>query len=264
MKKTVIFFTVLVLILTLGTFSVSAQSGPVVEKVTRIAEGAIMVEFSEDVVIDGKNPFFGIRLLEKNGSLLYINGSPAQFYAFDVSVIDGKTILLSSEQGVIRQMLDYRGTYAFYKDFELRLCIEELFPEGVNARGDGTVYNIKSRATGERLASHYGGANAYDGCYYEIETDYTYLGSDKSEIDNMDDPDAVNPDEEKAEAENNTFIKDEEGAVGEDAVTVIHNSGNEKITWIALGIGAVDLVGILAILVILLVKNKSKKRGETK
>jgi len=45
---------------------------------------------------------------------------------------------------------------------------------------------------------------------------------------------------------------------------VIHEGGNENITWIALGVAAVDFVGIVAILVIILVKNKSKRRGDVK
>ena len=263
MKKKFILFAVLVLMLSFCSFSVSAKGGPTVEKVTRISESGILVEFSEDVVIDTKNPFFGIRLLDDTGSLLYVNGGPAQFYSLDVSVVDGKTLLLTSEQGVFKQMLEYRGTYAFYKDFHLRFCIEEMIPEGVEARGDGTVYNIKSRATGERLVATYGGPNAYDGCYCEIETDYDYLGAGGSSSDNMDDPNAE-PSTDKdtqANTDDHTFITDE---LGEGSVSVIHEGGNENITWIALGVAAVDFVGIVAILVIILVKNKSKRRGDVK
>lgn len=263
MKKKFILFMVLVLMLSFCSFSVSAASGPTVEKVTRISEGGIMVEFSEDVVIDGKNPFFGVRVLDANGALLYVDGAPKQFYKFDVSVVDGRTILLTTEDGYGRKMMSKTGEFAFYRDCTVMFCIEELFPEGVNARGDGTVYNIKSRSTGLRLASHYGGANALDGCYYEIVEDYTYLGSGKSEIDNMDDPNAETSTDEDAQAntDNNTFITDE---LGDSSVSVIHDGGNENITWIALGVGAVDFVGILAILVIILIKNKSKRQGVEK
>lgn len=264
MKKKFIFFVVLVLMLTCGSFSVSAAGGPTVEKVTRISDGGIMVEFSEDVVIDSKNPFIGLRLLTDSGDLFYINGAPAQFYSIDVSVIDGKTLFLTSEQGVFKQMLDFTGTYAFYKDYHLRLCIEEMVPDdATNAKGDGTIYNIKSRATGERLVATYGGPNANDGGYYVIEKDYNYFGTGTSSSDNMDDPDAntsVN-DESQTETNPNVFIKDDTEASSDNMVSVIHDGGNDNITWIALGIAAVDLVGILVILVILLSKKKSKQHG---
>lgn len=263
MKKKFMLLLVLVLMLTLGSFSASAESGLTVEKVTRISDGGILVEFSEDVVIEDKNPFIGLRLLQDNGEMLYLNGAPAQFYSIDVSVIDGKTLFLTSEQGVFRQMLDYTGTYAFYKDFHLRLCIEEMVPDGVNAKGDGTVYNIKSRATGERLTATYGGPNANDGSYYVIEKDYNYFGSGTSSTDNMDDPDAQPSADEQAPTDTNpnVFIKDDTQTSSDTTVSVIHEGGNDDITWIALGIAAVDLVGILVIFVILLARNKKSKQG---
>ncbi len=262
MKKKFILFVVLVLMLSCCSFSVSAASGPTVEKVTRISEGALMIEFSEDIIIEGRNPFVGVRVLDANGSLLYVDGAPKQFYNFDFSVVDGRTILLTTEDGYGRKMMSKTGEFAFYRDCTVMFCIEELFPEGVNARGDGTVYNIKSRETGLRLASHYGGSNALDGCYFAIEEDYTYIGTDNSDIDNMDDPNAEKPaDDTQANTDNNTFITDE---LSGDKVSVIHQGGNEKITWIALGVGAVDFVGILAVLAVILLKNKSKRRGEEK
>lgn len=260
MKKKFILLMILVLMLSCCSFSVSAANGPTVEKVTRISESAILLEFSEDVVIEDKKPFFGIRLLDDTGSLLYINGAPAQFYSMDLSVVDGKSLLLTSEQGVFKQMLEYRGTYAFYKDFHLRFCIEEMVPEGVDAQGDGTVYNIKSRATGQRLVATYGGPNANDGCYLEIETNYNYYGAGDAATDNMDDPDA--PVEQGTQANtDNTFIT---GELDESPVSVIHEGGTDNVTWIALGVAAVDAVGILAILVLILVKNKSKRHGDVK
>ena len=89
MKKKFEFFVLVVLMLSMCAFSVSAQSGPVVENVVRISDTGLMVEFSEDVIIDGRNPFFGVRLLDKNGNLVYVDGSPKHFYNFDFSVIDG-------------------------------------------------------------------------------------------------------------------------------------------------------------------------------
>lgn len=90
MKKKFVFFVLLVLMLSMCAFSVSAQSGPVVEKVVRISDTGLMVEFSEDVIIDGRNPFLpGVRLLVRNSNLVYVDGSPKQFYNFDFSVIDG-------------------------------------------------------------------------------------------------------------------------------------------------------------------------------
>lgn len=260
MKKKFALLVLLVLMLSLCSFSVSAKGGPTVEKVTRISDKGILVEFSEDVVMEEKKPFFGLRLLDENGSLLYINGSPAQFYAFDVSVIDGKTLFVTSEQGVCSQMLDYRGVYAFYKDFKLVFCIEELIPEGVSALDDGTIYNIKSRETGERLVALYGGGNALEGGYFEIETDYNYYGKDDAETDNMDE----NPADEDVQTnvDNNTFVQGD--SLSDQAVSVIHKGENEQITWIALGVAAVDFVGIIAVLVIVLVKNKTKRRGEGK
>lgn len=254
MKKIFILIAVLVLMLSCCSFSVSAASAPTVEKVTRISEGAIMVEFSEDVVIDGRNPFIGVRVLDANGSLLYVDGAPKQFYNFDFSVIDGRTILLTTEDGYGRKMMSKTGEFAFYRDCTVMFCIEELFPEGVNARGDGTVYNIKSRETGLRLASHYGGANALDGCYFAIETDYNYIGTNNTDVDNMDDPNVEKPADEQVTVDNNTFI---DGDI--ESISVIHEGGDDNIKWIALGVAAVDAVGILAVLVILLVKNKSKK-----
>lgn len=262
MKKKFVFFVLLVLMLSMCAFSVSAQSGPVVEKVVRISDTGLMVEFSEDVIIDGRNPFCGVRLLDKNGNLVYVDGSPKQFYNFDFSVIDGRTILLTTTDGYGKKMMSGTGEFAFYTDCSIMFCIEELFPEGVNARGDGTVYNIKSRETGLRMESQYGGENAYDGCYYPIEKDYNYIGTDRSDFDNMDDPNAEKPSEDtQVNAENNTFVTDD---LNESEVSVIHKESNENITWIALGIGVVDLVGIFAIVILLLVRNRAKRQGDVK
>ncbi len=259
MKKKLIFFVVLVLMLTFGSFSVSAAGGPTVSKVTRISESGILIEFSEDVVIDeGKNPFFGIRMLDDEGNMLFVNGGAAQFYNFDVNIIDGKTILLSAEEGILKNMLDQTGTYAFYRDFHVRLCIEEMFEDNDSAKGDGTVYNIKSRATGQRLVAHYGGPNAFDGCYCVIEKNYNYYGVGGSDHEDMDDPNVEKPadDEVSANTDNNTFIP---GDATDGTVSVIHEGGNEDIMWIALGVAAIDFVGILAIIIVLLAKKKKSK-----
>ena len=262
MKKKFVFFVLLVLMLSMCSFSVSAQGGPTVERVVRISETGLMVEFSEDVIIDGRNPFCGVRLLDNKGNLVYVDGAPKQFYNFDFSVIDGRTILLTTTDGYGKKMMSGTGEFAFYTDCQIMFCIEELFPEGVNARGDGTVYNIKSRETGLRMESQYGGENAYDGCYYPIEEDYNYIGTDKSDFDNMDDPDAETPTgDTQVNVENNTFVTDD---LNESSVSVVYRGGNENITWIALGVGVVNLLGILAIVIILLVKNKAKRQGDAK
>ena len=78
----------------------------------------------------------------------------------------------------------------------------------------------------------------------------------------MDDPNAEKPSEDtQVNAENNTFVTDD---LNESEVSVIHKESNENITWIALGIGVVDLVGIFAIVILLLVRNRAKRQGDVK
>ncbi len=253
MKKIVTLLAMLVLMLSFCTFSVSAASGPVVEKVTRISEKGIMIEFSEDIIIDGRNPFFGLRFVNDKNELQYVNGQPLQYYNFSASVIDGRTILLTSEEGVASQMLDLKGQYAFYREYHLKLCIEELAPEGVDVQAEDTVYNIKSRATGIRMASEYG-AGGLAGCYYDIVKDYNYFGAGVSTEDNMDDPNTVKPEEPKPEAENHTFVQ---GDVG--TISVIHEGNNDNMIWAAMGIAAAAfVVGVIAVVVVLLTKKKAK------
>ncbi len=263
MKKIVVLLLAFVLMLSCCSFSVSAAGGPTVEKVTRIGEKSLMVEFSEDVVIDGCNPFMGVRYVDDNDKLQFVNGQPLQFYNFNVSVIDGRTILLDSAEGIAKQILDFTGQFAFYKDFHLKFCIEEMEPEGVDVEGDGTIYNIKSRATGLRMAAQYGSANALEGAYFEIEKDYMYVGVDKSDVDNMDDPNATpSTDEEaKPDADNNTFVKDDPAGLASDKVSVIYKEVDTTAMWAALAVSAVSMVGVIAIVVILLVK-KAKKPGD--
>ncbi len=257
MKKKIIIILALVLMLTLGSFAVSAEGGPTVERVLRVGEREIVVEFSEPVEIDGRNPFFGIRLVDGANNLQFINGAPAQFYNWQSSFLDDKTLYLKTEEGVASQMMNLEGAYAQYADYEVKFCIEELFPEGVTAYDDGTIYNIKSKESGERLGAGYGGPGAYNGTYFIIEEDYSYLGgSATANTDNTATEEA--PAEDKTEADSATFTESATGPSSDKVVSVIHEEGNSTIQWIALGLAAVDFVGIVVILVILLAKKKVK------
>ena len=252
MKKILVCIMALALMLGCCSFSVSAAGGPTVEKVTRISDKAIMIEFSEDIILDETRPFFGLRYVNDENQLQFVNGAPLQYYNFEVSVIDGRTLLMDSTEGIASQMLDFKGQYAFYKDFHLKLCIEEMAPDGVDVYESGGVYNIRSRATGKELEAHYSGPRALEGCYFDIEVDFNYIGTKNTETNNMDDPNVEKPVED-VEVDNNTFIKDDADSAS-DKVVVIREDVNVTVLYAALGCAAAAVVGMIAIVVILLVK----------
>ena len=257
MKKKFVLIIALILMFTLGSFAVSAEGGPTVERVLRVGEREIVVEFSEPVEIDGRNPFFGIRLVDGANNLQFINGAPAQFYNWQSSFLDEKTLYLKTEEGVASQMMNFDGAYAQYAEYECKFCIEELFPEGVTAYDDGTIYNIKSKESGERLIASYGGPGAYNGTYVVMEEDYSYLGSSASATETKE-PETEDAPAEEVVTEDATFTESTTGPSSDKVVSVIHEEGDSTIQWVALGLAAVDFVGIVIILVVLLLKKKAK------
>ena len=255
MKKFVILM-VIVLTFVFGAFAVSAEGGPEVVRVIRVAERQLVIEFSEPVEIDGRNPFFGIRMVDAGNNMQFINGAPAQFYNWQMEFLDDKTMLLKTEEGVASQMIDFEGAYAQYNDYEIKFCIEELFPEGVTAYDDGTVYNIIGKDSGLRLVAAYGGPGAYNGSYYTIEEDYNYFGSANTATENTEEP--SEDEEAPAEQDDSAFTATTEAPVSDKVVSVIHEEGNSTIQWVALGLAAVDFVGIIVILFVLFAKKKAK------
>lgn len=253
MKKIFACIVALALMLACCSFSVSAAGGPTVEKVTRISDKAILIEFSEDIILDEKRPFVGLRYVNDEDKLQFVNGQPLQYYNFEVSVIDGRTLLVDSTEGIASQMLDFKGQYAFYKDFRLKLCIEEMAPDGVDVYESGGVYNIRSRATGKELEAHYTGNKTLEGCYFDIAVDFNYIGNKNTDTDNMDDPNAEKPVEEEVKVDNNTFIKDDAESAS-DKVVVIREDINATVLYAALGCAVAAVVGVIAIVVILFVK----------